>query len=145
MARSILEEDGEHAAMYFLAYADGRPVESSVFEEEHPEDSVGPVRARQMAEAVRSTGADALVLISEAWGAEADAVPVGGRIRDAATTEDVLLVAGIERGGETITLETPIFRDASGTVTLGESRQAAGDYHVATFDDARAVWGLPLL
>jgi len=142
IARAVMEEDGEHVAMYFLGHADDGGVHSCLFEEEDQSDSVGSVRARQLAEAVRSSDADAVVIVSEAWSALAEDVPSGGRVRNALEPQDVLLVAGIDRSGETIALETPVFRDADGVVRLGPTSPGGGGYQVNTFDDVRAVWGL---
>lgn len=142
IARAVMEEDGEHVAMYFLGHAREGGVESCLFEEEDPSESVGSARARQMAEAVRSSGADAVVIVSEAWSAEPEDVPAGGRVREASEVSDVLLVAGIDRSGETIALETPVFRDASGAVRLGPSSPGSDGYRVNTFDEVRTVWGL---
>ena len=83
IARAVMEEDGEHVAMYFLGHADDGGVHSCLFEEEDQSDSVGSARARQLAEAVRSSDADAVVIVSEAWSALAEDVPSGGRVRNA--------------------------------------------------------------
>lgn len=143
IARAAMEEDGEHAAMYFLGHAGDGGVESRLFEEEDdPSASVGSARARQMAEAVRSTGADAVVIVSEAWSTKLEEIPPGGRVRDAAEPQDVLLVAGIDRSGETIALESPVSHEASGALRLGPTSPGDEGYQVNVFDEVRAVWGL---
>jgi hypothetical protein len=142
IARSVMEADGEHVAMYFLGYTDGRPVESSTFEDETPDESVGAARGRQIAKAVESAGADAVVMVTEAWSVRPEKIPDGGRVRDAAEARDVLLVAGIDRSGVTIAFKTPVFRDANGVTLLGETGHGDSGYEVSTFDDVRAVWGL---
>jgi hypothetical protein len=75
VARSVIETDGEHAAMFFLR-VEGGDVEAHLFSEAG-ERPVGEARGREIAEAVRSTGADAIVCVSEAWSAAAEAVPEG--------------------------------------------------------------------
>ncbi len=142
MARSVLERDGEHVAMYFVAHADGR-VAVCMFDEEDPDDSVGASRARQLADAVEDADADAVVVVSEAWSAGAEDVPVGGRVRDASQAEDVLLLVGADRSGETVLLETPIYRAVDGAIRLGATITGADDWEISTLGDVRAVWGLP--
>ena len=142
IARGVMEEDGEHVAMYFLAHAGDGSVESCLFEEEDPSASVGLARARQIAEAVRSSDAEAVVVVSEAWSAKLDEIPPGGRVRDAAEPQDVLLVAGIDRSGETVALETPVFHDTDGAIRLGPTSPDDEGYQVNIFDEVRAVWRL---
>ena len=45
IARAVMEEDGEHVAMYFLGHADDGGVQSCLFEEEDQSDSIGSARA----------------------------------------------------------------------------------------------------
>lgn len=143
IARTVIEEDGHHVAMYFLGHAGDGGVESCVFEEEDdPSASVGSARARQMADAVRSSGAEAVVIVSEAWSAKLDEVPPEGRVREASAPQDVLLVAGIDRSGETLALETAVFHEANGAVRLGPTRPGGEGYQVNVFDEVRAVWAL---
>ena|SRR6266446_8464921 len=142
IACSMIEQDGEHVAMYFLAHGDGR-VESCLFEEENPSESVGPVRARQLADAARASGADAVVMVSEAWSAHRDDVPEGGRVRDTSGAQDILLLVGIDRSGETVVLETPVFREPGGTTRVGETTTGNDEWRVATLNGVRAVWGMP--
>jgi hypothetical protein len=71
VARSVIETDGEHAAMFFLRVEGGDVAQLFSEAGERP---VGEARGREVAEAVRSTGADAVVCVSEAWSAAAEAV-----------------------------------------------------------------------
>jgi hypothetical protein len=139
MARSVVEEEGEHAAMFFLRLASGE-VEANVFSDS--ERPVGEARAREMADAVRSRGAVAIAFVSEAWSARPEDVPKSGGAGDAADALDVLLVAAVDRLGNTVALETPLFRSPDRNIELGESKEYAGEYQLNVMDKVRAVWGL---
>jgi hypothetical protein len=138
-ARSVIEEDGEHAAMFFLRFDDG-DVEAHLFDD--AERPVGETRARVMAEAARSPGADAVAFVSEAWSARPEAIPDGGGAGDALDARDVLLLAAVDRRGNTLVLETPISRRADGTVELGDTEEYGEEYRVNVLDEVRNVWGL---
>jgi hypothetical protein len=62
-------------------------------------------------------------------------------VSDASDKRDLLLVAGIDRTGETIVCETELSR-ASSRVRLAASREYSSGYETAIFDDVRAVWGI---
>jgi hypothetical protein len=140
VARSVIEEDGEHAAMFFLLVGGGN-LEAHLFSEA-TERPVGEARGREVAEAVEATGADAVVSVSEAWSAAADAVPADGGAGDAADARDVLLVAGIDRAGNTIVLETPVTRLADGSVELGDAEEHQAGYAINFLAPVRTIWSL---
>jgi hypothetical protein len=138
IARSVVAEDGEHAAMFFLALPDGA-VEHHLFLEER-ERPVGDARGREIADAVVATSARAVVCVSEAWSARPEAVPVGGGAGDAPEACDVLLVAGIDVDGDSVAIETPLRRTPEGGVEIGDSQEWGSDYRLAFLDPVRAAF-----
>jgi hypothetical protein len=136
VARSLVEEDGAHEPMYFLL-VEGR-VEPHLF---GPADRpVGEARAAELAEAVRATGADAVVVVSEAWAAPADAVPPGSGAGDAPGATDVLIVAGVDRAGNQVAFETALQRGTDGILELGETHEYDASYNLFVLDAVREVW-----
>lgn len=140
IARSVLEEDGEHVPMFFLRLEDGR-VEVRQFEEA-PERPVGQLRARELADAVRTSNATAIVMVSEAWSAPEDSIPDGGGAGDASDARDVLLLVALDCDGTTVTLETPIWRLADGALRLGDTDEQGSESQVYVLNEVRGVWGL---
>jgi hypothetical protein len=135
VALSIVKKDGEHAAMFFVRLPSG-DLKVTVFDD--AERPVGEARARQMAEAVRRTDADAVVFVSEAWTADPTTIPQGGRAGDAPDPDDVLLVAGVDRSGAEFSLATQLHK-RDGAVDVGQAEEGS---RVFLFDDVRAAWGL---
>ena len=140
IARSVLEEDGEHVPMFFLRFADGH-VEVRQFEDAS-ERPVGPRRAREMADAVRASNATAIVMVSEAWSAPEELIPDGGGAGDAADARDVLLLVALGSDGTTVTLVTPIRRLDDGALHLGETDEEGSESHAYVLDEVRRVWGI---
>lgn len=126
--------------MFFLRVESG-DVEAHLFSEAG-ERPVGEARGREIAEAVRATGADAVVCVSEAWSAAPEAVPEGGGAGDASDARDVLLVAAVDGHGNSVALETPVARLPDGAVELSDSEEYEGDYSLNFLDPVKAVWGL---
>jgi hypothetical protein len=137
VARSVLEEDGEHAAMFFLHVHN--TVETRLFSDTAG-GPVGHARGREIVEAVRATGADAVVYVSQAWRAASEAVPVGGSARDAVNARDVLLVAGTDRYRNSLIVETPIFRRPDGTLRLGDGEEYEDDYVLNFLSPVQRIW-----
>ena len=137
VARSEIEEEGEHAAMFFLRVEDG--VEARLFSEEAARP-VGDARGREIAEAVRATGSDAVVCVSEAWSAAQEAVPERGGAGDAPDARDVLLLAAIDRHGNSVAVETPVSRRPDGTLALGASEEYEDGYSLNFLSPVRAIW-----
>lgn len=135
MAVTTIRTDGDHAAMFFLLMPDGRVQPELFLPGARP---VGEQRKRELANAVASSDAEAVAFVSEAWATRREDVPVV----DARETRDLLLVAAIDRSGETAVFETPIPRDEGGEVEPGESREYGSEYQVALFDGVREAWGL---
>jgi hypothetical protein len=137
IALDVIREDGEHAAMYFLVTRG--QIEPNQFQraERRP---VGESRSAEMAEAVKSSGADAIVMVSEAWSARKDSVPLGGGAGDAPDATDVLIVAAVDRLGNHVAVETDLQRLDDGTTSVGEIREYGADYDVAVFNAVRRVW-----
>ena len=123
--------------MFFLRLPSG-DVQVSLFGE--AARPVGEARALEMAEAVRLSGADAVAFVSEAWSARPEAVPRHGDAGDALDAQDVLIVAAVDARGNSIALETPVQRQADGTVALGDTIDHADQATVSVFDDVRAIW-----
>ena len=132
----MVEEDGEHVPMFFLRLPDGG-VRPQLFDavEQRP---VGVSRAREMADGVQATGADAVAVVSEAWAADVGAIPDGGRAGDAPGATDLLLVAAIDREDNLVVFETPVRRGVDGSVELGASSRQLDQ--VLVFDLVREVW-----
>ena len=143
VARSVIAEDGAHAAMFFLR-VEGGELAAHLFAEA-VERRVGEARGREIAEAVRSTGADAVVCVSEAWSAAPEAVPEEDGVGDAPDAHDVLLVAAVDRHGNSVALETPVVRLPDGTVELGASEEYEGDYSLNFLEPVKAAWERDLL
>ena len=135
IAVSVIRSDGEHAPMFFLRLPSGE-MDVQLFDE--GERPVGPGRARQIAEAVRRTGADAVVAVSEGWSASQDAIPEGGLPGDARDARDVLVVAAVDRSGDEVMLTTDLLRRPDDSVEVGETEEG-GQFFV--FDELRRVWG----
>jgi hypothetical protein len=136
IALDMIREDGEHAAMYFLVTR-GQIKPNQFQRAERP---VGESRAAEMAEAVKSCGADAIVMVSEAWSARKDSVPLGGGAGDAPDANDVLIVAAVDRLGNQVAVETDLQRLDDGTTSVGETREYGAEYDVAVFNAVRRVW-----
>jgi hypothetical protein len=136
--RSVIEEDGEHAAMFFLRLKSG-DVEPYLFSgmDDRP---VGDARGREVAEAVRTTGADAVVCVSEASSAEPEAIPEDGSAGDVPDARDVLVVAAVDRSGNSVALETPVSRRPDGSVELGDSDEYERNYSLNFLSPVRVVW-----
>jgi hypothetical protein len=139
IARSVIEEDGEHAAMFFLRFDSDR-VEAHPFSE--AERPVGDARAREMAHAVRASAANAIAFVSEAWSAPQESVPATGDAGDAPEAVDVLLLVALDREGNTVILETPFSHRPDGTVDLGDTQEHGIEYRVNVLDGVRSIWGL---
>jgi hypothetical protein len=140
IARPILKQDGQCPAMLFLREPGGNV---QLHELEAIGDQPSATREREIADAVSALAADAVVLVSEAWGAQPDNVPQGGRARDADDVEDVLLVAALDRWGNQVVLESRVARTADGAVRVVPRRTFGGEYVVRTFDAVRSAWSLP--
>jgi hypothetical protein len=140
VARSVLKEDGEHVAMFFLQLESGA-IEVRQFEEAF-ERPVGGSRSLEMADAVRATNATSIAFVSEAWSAPEESVPDRGGAGDAPDAREILLLAALDRSGNTVSLETPITRLPDGALGLGETEEDVGESKVRVLDDVRVVWGL---
>lgn len=138
IARSVVVEDGEHAAMFFLALPSG-DIEHRLFSEAG-ERPVGDARGREIADAVGETGAEAVVCVSEAWRASAESVPVGAGAGDAPDARDVLLVTAMDRDGDAVAIETPLRRDPVGGVEVGDSQEWPGGHRLTFLDPVRAAF-----
>lgn len=139
IAISTIEEDGTHAAMFFLRQPDGS-VDARMFES--TADPPGDARAQEMAEAVTASSADAVVFVSEAWRAHSASVPEGGRARDAEDADDILLVVALDRLGNQLVFETTLSR-GDDAVRAVETETHGPDYVVHTLNRVRGVWELP--
>ena len=124
--------------MFFLALPGG-VVEHRLFSEAE-ERAVGDARGREIAEAVVAAGAEAVVCVSEAWSASAEAVAEGGRARDVPDAHDVLLVAALDRDGDAVAIETPVLRGTRGGLELGDSEEWSADYKLAFLDPVRVAF-----
>jgi hypothetical protein len=113
LAVEQVEADGEHAAMYFLRTPDGG-VRPRLFRR--------PERSDELARAAGASSADAVVIVAE-------------------TTTDSLLVAGLDRRGHQLVLETKLERRDDGTVKALAT--TADELVVPTLDGVRGVWELP--
>jgi len=133
---SVIRKDGEHAPMFFLRMPDGA-VKVEEFDDAF-ERPVGEARMRQVAGAIRRTGADAVVVVSEAWSSSQDAIPRGGLPGDARDARDVLVVAALDRSGGEVLLMTDLRRRADGSVEIGETEQGG---RAVMFDELRNAWG----
>jgi hypothetical protein len=111
IARSVIEEDGDHAAMFFLRMPDGT-VEADLFSDSHEHD---------LAHALDESDADAVVVVFETM-TEADA--------------GSLVVAGVDRDANTVVLVTPRV-DGGG---LGATADRSDGYRVPLLDAARDAW-----
>jgi len=121
--------------MFFLRLPGGE-LDVQLFDD--AERPVGAARGRQIAEAVRRTGADAVVAVSEGWSASQDAIPESGLAGDAEDARDVLVVAALDRSGDEVVLTTDLVRRADGAVEVGGTEDG-GQFFV--FDELRNVWG----
>jgi hypothetical protein len=135
IALSVIRKEGEHAAMFFLRLPGG---DLSVRLFDDAERPVGGARAREMADAVRTTGADAVVAVSEAWSAAPERLAAGGLPGDAADATDVLLVAGVDRSGEMVLLTTGLLRKSDGSIEVGKTEEGGRAFFM---DEVRAAWG----
>lgn len=72
IALGIVQQDGEHAAMFFLRLPTGE-LETTLFDD--VDRPIGDARSSQLARAVRTRRADALVVVSEGWAAEPGTIP----------------------------------------------------------------------
>lgn len=135
-ARATIEADGEHAAMFFLADADGR-VTPQLF----PSDEERPVvarRARVLGDAVAASGAVAAAFVSEAWAAPESSTE-GGAAGDSPAARDILIVAAIDASAY-VAFETPVVKAADGTVVLGKSASRGPSDEAEVFREAWAHW-----
>lgn len=107
------------------------------------DDPVGEARSEELAAAVADSGADAVVLVSEAWRAPQGSAADHGRVRDTVGVQEVLLVVGLDRSGDQVVFETPVARGADGSARLLETVRHGADYVVHTLNGVRSVWGLP--
>jgi hypothetical protein len=139
-ARSTLLEDGSHSLMFFLRMPSGE-VRPSLLAVTSRADM--PAGFQRIADEGRSSGADGVVVIAEAWRAKVSEVPEGRGPWDAAESEDVLMVAGPDREGNELALQTPLYRRGwlKKKVTLGESNEDGPQ--MPFLDRVREVWGLP--
>lgn len=125
-AVETISQDGRHSGMFFVLTRDGRAEPRLFSAADRP---VAERWGREIADAAVSIDAEGVAFVAEG---------------SVALTEDrdLLLVAAIDRAGQTVVFETPISRRADGTVEPGESRRYSSGYHVAVFDAVRAAWGL---
>ena len=101
-----------------------------------------PAGFQRIADEVECSGADGVVVVAEAWRAKPSNIADVGSAGDATESEDVLVVAGLDREGNECSLQTPMHRRGwRKKLTLGETE--ATDMGSPFLDRVREVWGLP--
>ena len=97
----------------------------------------------RIADEVESSGADGVVVVAEAWRAKPSNIPDGGSAGDATESEDVLVIAGLDREGNECALQTPMHRRGLAEEAHYYGETEATDMRSPFLDRVREVWGLP--
>jgi len=140
LVRRVFLRDGYHHTMLFL-FRDRKLVRTPiqvVVENVQQKYAV----MRQLAADVTKSGADAAILVSEAWTAPASELKAYERPADSPARKEVLTLSMVCKSGTSIDCEAEILRDGE-KVTLGETRVAdeSAAFEFAPFFQA---WGVPL-
>ena len=138
-ARTMFEKDGYHITITFLL-RDGIPVE--IRELRPGEHGHKYLMMRSLAHEVAKRGADAVILIGEAWSAPVDPSKPLMRAVDSPDRRELLTGTVVSKTGEPVHLEAEIKRNGK-TVTLDPTIEARGGVHFA-FAPVYEAWGKPL-
>jgi hypothetical protein len=106
-ARSVMLRDGYHVSLY-VPLKNNRPLDVIVAPPRNRMDKY--LIIRDVAHLVRRSGADGLILISEAWTASKDEVPKGQFAADVPSRGESLMLAAVNSAGEQINLSAKVIR-----------------------------------
>ena len=140
LARSMFARDGYHITILFL-FRDRKLIRAPsevVFENVQDKYAL----MRRLAADVTKSGADAAILISEAWTAPASQLKAYERPADSPIRSEALTLQLVSKSGASVGCEAEIIRNKE-TVSLGETRVTDGDaaFQFAPFFQA---WGRPV-
>lgn len=138
-ARMMLEKDGYHVTIAFLL-REGRPVD--IRELRPGEHGHKYLMMRSLAYEVAKRGADAVILIGEAWSAPADPSKPMMRAVDSPDRRELLTGTVVSKAGEPVSLAAEIKRDGH-AVTLDQTVEERGGAHFI-FAPVYEAWGKPL-
>ena len=140
MVRSVFLRDGYHVTALFL-FRERKPVRlpiQVVVEDVQQKYAV----MRQLAVEVTKTGADAAILISEAWGVPADQLKPYERPTDSPDRTEMLTLHMVCKSGTSFDFQAEILRDGD-KVSLGETHVADQGFNFA-FAPFFEAWDVPL-
>jgi hypothetical protein len=139
LARTLFLRDGYHLTMLFL-FRERKLVRVIRVVVENVQQKYAVMR--QLAPEVTKSGADAAIMVGEAWKAPAAELKPYERPADSPVRTEVLTLHMVSKSGTSFDCESEILRDGK-KVSLGETLVADGSaaFEFAPFFQA---WGLPL-
>jgi hypothetical protein len=115
LAKGVLQTDGYHIPMAFLGYPDGRRTHVAM---EMPDRSSKYLAIRRLADLVKKTGAESVILISEAWVGPAEDIDRKIYPEDSPRCKEALQLIAAAKSGE-LYQHTILFRkDGDGRVVF---------------------------
>ncbi len=138
-ARTVFLKDGYHQTIAFFL-KEARPIHMEAL---HPEDQAQKyLMMRQVANEVARRGADAVILLAEAWTAKFDRTDPYKRAADAPDRQEVLCATLAQSAGDAVQLSALIKRKRAKITLAGTVRVRSPA--VWSFAPVYRVWGRPL-
>lgn len=111
-ARAVLKRDGYHQNMTFL-FKDRFPID--MIRTDHPDRASRYVLMRDLARLARIIGADAVIMLGEAWSAKPEDLPPSGFAVEAEERGEVLFLNAANSKGESFAMEAVFERRRFGS------------------------------
>lgn len=111
-ARAVLKSDGCHQNMTFL-FKDRFPID--MIRTDHPDRASRYVLMRDLARLARIAGADAVIMLGEAWSAKPEDLPPSGFAVEAEQRGEVLFLNAANSKGESFAMEAVFERRRFGS------------------------------